>query len=218
MVEKKDSISAKDIFDAGPVIPVIVIKNIDHAVPLARALSAGGIKVLEITLRTDAAIEAIRRIRLAVPDALVGAGTVLSGKDLQAAAEAGGLFAISPGLTPALLAAAADMHSVPLIPGVSTASELMFALEKGLTELKFFPAEAAGGVQMLKSISGPFPRITFCPTGGISPKNYKDYLSLDNVACVGGSWIVPPESIEQEDWETITRLAEKAVAGAASSG
>jgi 2-dehydro-3-deoxyphosphogluconate aldolase/(4S)-4-hydroxy-2-oxoglutarate aldolase len=213
MVEKKSSISAKDILHAGPVIPVIVIKNIDHAVPLARALLAGGIKVLEITLRSEVALAAIHRVSVEVPDAVVGAGTVLSAQDLKAVTEAGGLFAISPGLTPALLAAA-DQSTIPLIPGVSTASELMFALEKGLTELKFFPAEAAGGVQMLKSISGPFPRITFCPTGGISPKNYKDYLSLDNVACVGGSWIVPPESIEQEDWETITRLAEKAVAGA----
>ncbi len=214
MVEKKRSISAKDILSAGPVIPVIVIKNIEHAVPLARALIAGGIKVLEVTLRSEVAIEAICRISVELPDALVGAGTVLSAQDLQAVTDAGGLFAISPGLTPALLAAA-DQAAIPLIPGVSTASELMFALEKGLTELKFFPAEAAGGIQMLKSFNGPFPQITFCPTGGITQENYKEYLAVGNVACVGGSWIVPSESIEREDWEAIIRLAEEATAGAA---
>ncbi|MCI5222985.1 MAG: keto-hydroxyglutarate-aldolase/keto-deoxy-phosphogluconate aldolase [Candidatus Electrothrix sp. AR4] len=216
MIEKKKQISPREILQTGPIIPVLVIKNIDHAVPLARALCAGGIKVLEVTLRTEAAIEAIRRIRVEVPDALIGAGTVLSAQDLEAVAQAGGLFAISPGLTPALLAAAAA-GSIPLIPGISTASELMLALEKGCTELKFFPAEAAGGVQMLTSFRGPFPQITFCPTGGIAPKNYNEYLSLKNVACVGGSWIVPPKTVEQEDWNTITRLAEEAVAGAVSS-
>jgi 2-dehydro-3-deoxyphosphogluconate aldolase/(4S)-4-hydroxy-2-oxoglutarate aldolase len=194
----------------------MVICNPDHAVPLAQALLAGGIKVLEITLRSDAALEAIRRIRSEVPDALVGAGTVLSGEDLQAVAVAGGRFAISPGLTPNLLKAA-EKEAIPLIPGVATASELMMALEAGLSELKFFPAQAAGGVPMLKSLSGPFPQVTFCPTGGVSLHNYKDYLALENVACVGGSWLVPSVSIEQEDWPAITRLAHQAVAGVTDS-
>ena len=215
MTEGK-GISALDVFKSGPVIPVIVISNPDHAVPLAHALLAGGIKVLEITLRSDVALEAIYRIRSEVPDALVGAGTVLSGQDLHAVAEAGGRFAISPGLTPSLLAAA-EKESIPLIPGVATASELMTALEAGLTELKFFPAQAAGGVQMLGSFSGPFPQVRFCPTGGIGPYNYREYLVLKNVACVGGSWLVPLEKIVQGDWPAITRLAQEAVTGATRS-
>lgn len=215
MTEKK-CLSAVDILKSGPVIPVIVITNPDHAVPLAQALVAGGIKVLEITLRSDAALEALRRIRSEIPDALVGAGTVLSGQDLHAVAEAGGCFAISPGLTPNLLAAARQ-ESIPLIPGVATASELMLALEAGLTELKFFPAQAAGGVDMLKSFHGPFPRVTFCPTGGITRHNYREYLALKNVACVGGSWLVPAEKTAQEDWSAITALARDAVAGATRS-
>ena len=215
MTEKK-GLSASDVLKSGPVIPVIVISNPDHAVPLAQALLAGGIKVLEITLRSDAALESIRRIRLEVPDALVGAGTVLSGRDLHAVAEVGGRFAISPGLTPNLLAAARQ-ESIPLIPGVASASELMLALEAGLTELKFFPAQAAGGVEMLQSFSGPFPQVTFCPTGGITLQNYREYLALNNVACVGGSWLVPAEKIAQEDWSAITGLAQEAVAGASSA-
>ncbi|WP_446009105.1 bifunctional 4-hydroxy-2-oxoglutarate aldolase/2-dehydro-3-deoxy-phosphogluconate aldolase [Candidatus Electrothrix sp.] len=215
MSEKRDT-SALDVLQAGPVIPVIVIGNPDHAVPLAQALLAGGIKVLEITLRSDAALEAIQRIREEVPGALVGAGTVLSGEELHAVAEAGGCFAISPGLTPNLLKAA-DKEAIPLIPGIATASELMVALEAGLNEMKFFPAQAAGGVPMLKSLSGPFPQVTFCPTGGLTLQNYNDYLALDNVACVGGSWLVPSASIEQEDWPAITRLAQEAVAEARTS-
>jgi 2-dehydro-3-deoxyphosphogluconate aldolase/(4S)-4-hydroxy-2-oxoglutarate aldolase len=213
---ERESISALDIFKSGPVIPVIVISNPDHAVPLAQALLAGGIKVLEITLRSHAALEAIRRIREELPDVLVGAGTVLSGQDLHAVAEAGGRFAISPGLTPNLLAAA-DQQSLPLIPGVATASELMTALEAGLTELKFFPAQAAGGVQMLQSFSGPFPQVSFCPTGGITLQNYREYLALKNIACVGGSWLVAAEKMAQEDWPAITALAREAVAGATRS-
>jgi len=200
------------VLKSGPVVPVIVIENIDHAVPLARALLAGGIKVLEITLRSEAAVEAIRRVSREVPGALVGAGTVASPEDLAAVTEAGAVFAISPGLTPNLLTAA-NQGSIALIPGISTASELMFGMEMGYTEFKFFPAEAAGGVSMLKSIGGPFPQATFCPTGGISLKNYNHYLALDNVACVGGSWIVPKDSVEQGDWQTITDLARDAVAG-----
>ncbi|MCI5163877.1 MAG: keto-hydroxyglutarate-aldolase/keto-deoxy-phosphogluconate aldolase [Candidatus Electrothrix sp. AX5] len=215
MTEKK-GLSALDVLKSGPVIPVIVIRNPDHAVPLAQALLAGGVTVLEITLRSDAALEAIRRIRAELPDVLVGAGTVLSGRDLHAVTEVGGHFAISPGLTPNLLAAARQ-ESIPLIPGVASASELMLALEAGLTELKFFPAQAAGGVEMLKSFNSPFPQVTFCPTGGITLQNYKEYLSLKNVACVGGSWLVPADKIEQREWSAITRLAQEAVAGAAGA-
>ncbi|WP_339136170.1 MAG: bifunctional 4-hydroxy-2-oxoglutarate aldolase/2-dehydro-3-deoxy-phosphogluconate aldolase [Candidatus Electrothrix sp. GW3-4] len=216
MEKKREAISAQDVLLAGPVIPVIVINNPAHAVPLAQALLAGGIKVLEITLRSDAALEAIQRIGAEVPEVLVGAGTVLSGQDLQAVAEAGGQFAISPGLTQRLLAAA-DQESIPLLPGVASASELMEALEAGLTALKFFPAQAAGGIQMLKSLHGPFPQVRFCPTGGIGPHNYREYLALKNVACVGGSWLVPSEMIGQGNWSAITRLAHAAVSGTTAS-
>lgn len=209
MINQRRRLSSLAILRIGPVMPVLVLKNADHAVPLAKALLAGGIRVLEITLRSEAALEGIRRISAAVPEAVVGAGTVLTRDDLAKVAEAGGRFAISPGLTPALLAAAKDAP-IPLIPGIATASELMLAMEQGFTELKFFPAEAAGGVQMLKSLHGPFPQITFCPTGGISAANCQAYLALANAACVGGSWIAPAELIEQEDWDGIARLAEQA--------
>jgi len=210
---KNWKIAPLKILNSGPVVPVMVIENIDHAVPLARALLAGGITVLEITLRSDVAVEAIRRISRDVPDALVGAGTVVCPEDLAVVTEAGAVFAISPGLTPSLLSAA-NQGPIALIPGISTASELMLGMEQGYTEFKFFPAEAAGGIPMLKSIGGPFPRITFCPTGGISQTNFKNYLALDNVVCVGGSWIVPADSIRQEDWQSITTLARDAVAEA----
>ncbi len=202
-------LSALDVLNTGPVVPVIVINNPDHAVPLAKALLAGGVKVLEITLRTDAAIEAIRKIAKEVPAAIVGAGTVSSEDDLHAVADAGGVFAISPGLTPNLLSAAIN-GPIALIPGISSASELMLGMEYGLREFKFFPAEAAGGIKMIKSIGGPFPQATFCPTGGISPDNYKEYLKLKNVACVGGSWLAPTSIIEKGDYGTITDLARAA--------
>jgi len=203
--------SAIDVLKTGPVVPVIVINNLDHAVPLAKALLAGGVKVLEVTLRTSVAIEAIRMIAKEVPEAVVGAGTVATEADLQAVSDAGGVFAISPGLTPRLLSAA-NNGSIALIPGVSSASELMFGIEYGLTAFKFFPAEAAGGINMLKSIGGPFPQVSFCPTGGISPANYKEYLSLKNVACVGGSWLAPADAMEQKDWQKITNIAQMAIA------
>jgi len=204
-------IAPLDVLNAGPVVPVIVIKKIEQAVPLAQALLKGGIKVLEVTLRSEAAIDAIRLLRREVPEAIVGAGTVAAREDLEAVTAAGAVFAISPGLTPTLLDAA-NQGPIALIPGISTASELMVGMERGYTAFKFFPAEAAGGIPMLKSIGGPFPQITFCPTGGVSSENYNDYLALANVACVGGSWIVPSREIEMENWNAITKLAEKAVA------
>jgi 2-dehydro-3-deoxyphosphogluconate aldolase/(4S)-4-hydroxy-2-oxoglutarate aldolase len=201
------------VLGAGPVVPVIVIHDADDAVPLARALLAGGVTVLEVTLRTPAAVEAIGRIAGEVPEATVGAGTVLTAADLEAVELAGGLFAISPGLTPGLLDAADD-GGIALIPGVATASELMTGLERGYDHLKFFPAEASGGVRALKAISGPFPQVTFCPTGGINPDNYREYLALDTVACVGGSWLLPAGAMAEKDWPRITELAAAAIAGA----
>ena len=207
---KNWNLSALDVLNIGPVVPVIVINNPDHAVPLAKALVAGGVKVLEVTLRTTVAIEAIRMIAQEVPDAVVGAGTVTTESDLNAVVAAGGVFAISPGLTPSLLTAAIS-GPIALIPGISTASELMLGMEYGLREFKFFPAAAAGGIRMIRSIGGPFPQATFCPTGGISQDNYKEYLSLKNVACVGGSWLAPQDAMEQGDWQKITDLAHQAV-------
>ncbi len=204
-------LSALDVLNTSPVVPVIVINNLDHAVPLAKALVAGGVKVLEVTLRTPVAIEAIRRIAAEVPDAVVGAGTVTTEEDLNAVADAGGVFAISPGLTPTLLTAAINCP-IALIPGISTASELMFGMEYGLREFKFYPAEAVGGIKMIQSLGGPFPQATFCPTGGISPDNYKEYLSLKNVACVGGSWLAPTDALENGDYQRITDLAQEAIA------
>jgi 2-dehydro-3-deoxyphosphogluconate aldolase/(4S)-4-hydroxy-2-oxoglutarate aldolase len=210
MANERGKLSPLEILHTGPVVPVVVLRNADHAVPLAKALLAGGIRVLEITLRSGAAaLDGIRRISTEVPEIIIGAGTVLTSDDLRSVAQAGGQFAISPGLTPSLFAAAHD-GPIPLIPGIATASELMLALERGFTELKFFPAEAAGGVPMLKALHGPFPRVTFCPTGGISQENCKEYLMLANVACVGGSWLAPPELIEKENWDAITELAAKA--------
>lgn len=207
---KNWAISALDVLQTGPVVSVIVIHNLEHAVPLARALVAGGVKVLEVTLRTPIAIEAIRLISKEVPDAMVGAGTVVTADDLRRVTDAGGVFAISPGLTPNLVDAALQ-GEIALIPGISTASELMLGMEYGLREFKFFPAEAAGGIQMLKALGGPFPQVTFCPTGGISAQNYKRYLELKNVACVGGSWLAPADLLERGAYEQITDLARKAI-------
>ncbi len=203
-------ISPREVLNAGPVIPVIVIHKTEHAVPLAEALLAGGIKVLEITLRTPVALEAIDIISSKVPEAMVGAGTVINREELVAVREAGGAFAISPGLTPNLLDAALH-HEIPLIPGVSTASELMTGLERGYEYFKFFPAEAAGGVKMLKSIAGPFPQATFCPTGGVTVDNFLEYLKLETVACVGGSWLVPSDAVSSGNWEKVTELARDAL-------
>ena len=205
--------SPEEIFAAGPVVPVLVINDVEKAVPLAKALREGGIKVLEVTLRTPAAIDVIKRIAQEVPDSLIGAGTVTNAQQLKAVVEAGAKFAISPGMTADLLKAGMDSE-IPLIPGISSTSDLMKGKDAGYTHMKFFPAEASGGVKAIKSISGPFPDVTFCPTGGIGPNNYNDYLALNNVKCVGGSWLAPDDAIESGDWARITQLAKEAVAGA----
>lgn len=202
--------SSEEIFSQGPVVPVLVIENVEDAVPIAKALIAGGINVLEVTLRTDAAMDVIRAIAKALPEAYIGAGTVTNREQLKAVTEAGAKFAISPGLTADLLKAGKE-GSIPLIPGISNISDLMTAKDAGYDHLKFFPAEAAGGVKALKSIGGPFPDISFCPTGGISPSNYKEYLALSNVKCCGGSWLTPADVIEKKQWSTITQLAKEAV-------
>ena len=206
-------IAVEEIFAAGPVVPVLVINDVEKAVPLAKALMEGGIKVLEVTLRTPAAIDVIKRIAEEVPDSLIGAGTVTNAQQLKAVVEAGAKFAISPGMTADLLKAGMDAE-IPLIPGISSTSDLMKGKDAGYTHMKFFPAEASGGVKAIKSISGPFPDVTFCPTGGIGPNNYNDYLALNNVKCVGGSWLAPDDAIEAGDWARITQLAKEAVAGA----
>ncbi|AHF76753.1 2-dehydro-3-deoxyphosphogluconate aldolase/4-hydroxy-2-oxoglutarate aldolase [Sodalis praecaptivus] len=205
--------SAETILTSGPVVPVIVIQKREHAVPLAKALVAGGVKVLEVTLRTPCAMDAIRAIAQEVPEAIIGAGTVTNAQQLAEVTAAGAQFAISPGLTEPLLKAA-NAGSIPLIPGISTVSELMLGMDYGLREFKFFPAEANGGVKALQAIAGPFSQVRFCPTGGISPANYRDYLALKSVLCIGGSWLVPNEALEQGDYARITQLAKDAVAGA----
>ncbi|MGL9724018.1 bifunctional 4-hydroxy-2-oxoglutarate aldolase/2-dehydro-3-deoxy-phosphogluconate aldolase [Sodalis sp. (in: enterobacteria)] len=205
--------SAETILTSGPVVPVIVIQKREHAVPLAKALVAGGVKVLEVTLRTPCAMDAIRAIAQEVPEAIIGAGTVTNAQQLAEVTAAGAQFAISPGLTEPLLKAA-NAGSIPLIPGISTVSELMLGMDYGLREFKFFPAEANGGVKALQAIAGPFSQVRFCPTGGISPANYRDYLALKSVLCIGGSWLVPNDALEQGDYARITQLAKDAVAGA----
>lgn len=210
---KNWKVSAESILTAGPVVPVIVINKLEHAVPLAKALVAGGVRVLEVTLRTPCALDAIRKIAQEVPDAIIGAGTVTNAAQLAEVTAAGAQFAISPGLTADLLKAA-TAGTIPLIPGISTVSELMLGMDYGLKEFKFFPAEANGGVKALQAIAGPFSQIRFCPTGGISPKNYRDYLALKSVLCIGGSWLVPVDALESGDYARITELAREAVAGA----
>jgi 2-dehydro-3-deoxyphosphogluconate aldolase / (4S)-4-hydroxy-2-oxoglutarate aldolase len=201
--------SIKEIMNTSPVVPVMVINKLEHAVPLATALVQGGLKVLEITLRTPVAIAAIKKIKAEVPGAIVGAGTVINLATLNQAIDAGSEFLVSPGVTESLIDAALKT-GVPILPGVISPSEVMRLLEKGVTEMKFFPAEAAGGIPMLKSIGGPLPQATFCPTGGISPHNAKDYLALSNVACVGGSWMAPVDLVDAEDWTEIARRATEA--------
>lgn len=193
------------------VIPVIVLSDVAQAVPLAQALVAGGIRMLEVTLRTPAALACIEAIAREVPQAVAGAGTVRSAADAQAAVRAGARFAVSPGYTSSVGRACRDLE-LPLLPGVATGSEIMAAQEDGLTELKFFPAMQAGGLAMLKAWQGPFGDVKFCPTGGITSANAAQFLELSNVVCVGGSWLTPADAVAQGDWARITRLAREAVA------
>lgn len=198
-----------DIMRSSPVIPVIAIDDIHHAVPLAKALVAGGIRVLEVTLRTEHGLPAIRAIAEQVPDAIVGVGTLTQGDEFAAARDAGAVFGVSPGLTPALIEAA-RRSGLPLLPGVMTPSEVMAAREAGFRQLKLFPAVPAGGVGMLNAIAGPLPDVTFCPTGGISQETAPQFLACKNVACVGGSWLTPKNAMNAGEWGLIASLAKAA--------
>jgi 2-dehydro-3-deoxyphosphogluconate aldolase / (4S)-4-hydroxy-2-oxoglutarate aldolase len=202
-----------DLLRSGPVVPVITLERVEDAVPLARALVAGGLRLLEITLRTPAAADAAAAIIRDVPDAIVGIGTVLTPKDLERAQALGARYALSPGATPDLLDAA-SRSEMPFIPGIATASELMAALAHGFQTVKFFPAVAAGGIPALKALAGPFPQARFCPTGGVDEKNAKDWLALPNVVAIGGSWICPVSDIRAQAWDGITAKAQRAVASA----
>ena len=206
----KWKLSVKDIFNASPVLPVMVIKQIEDAEPMAQALLEGGIRVFEITLRTDVALEAINRISKAFPEAIVGAGTVINIEQYDAVVKAGAKFAISPGATEKLLVHAVK-GKIALLPGTATPSDMMKALELGYDHLKFFPAEVNGGVAALKAISAALPQLKFCPTGGISEKNLAHYLALDCVVSVGGSWMLPNDAIEVKDWAKVTALTKQAV-------
>ncbi len=203
------NLSALQVMQDAPVIPVIVLHDVAHAVPMARALVAGGIRMLEVTLRTPQALACMEAIAKEVPEAVVGAGTVRSAADAAAAARAGAQFAVSPGYTRAVGQACRD-QGLALLPGVATGSEIMMAQEDGYTELKFFPAMQAGGPAMLKAWAGPFFDVKFCPTGGVTPGNAAEFLSLPNVACVGGSWLVPGDALAQGDWARIKALAHQA--------
>jgi 2-dehydro-3-deoxyphosphogluconate aldolase/(4S)-4-hydroxy-2-oxoglutarate aldolase len=200
-----------ELADHGPVIPVIVLQQVEDAVPLAQALVDGGVRVLEVTMRTPVALRCIEAIARAVPQAIVGAGTVRSVPDAHAARAAGARFAVSPGYTDAVGAACRDI-GLPLLPGVATASELMAAQAGGHDFVKFFPATAAGGIPMLKALAGPFPDVSFCPTGGLTLQNAPDFLALPQVKVCGGSWLTPPDALAARDWPRITRLAREAAA------
>jgi 2-dehydro-3-deoxyphosphogluconate aldolase/(4S)-4-hydroxy-2-oxoglutarate aldolase len=206
-------LTVHQVMTDAPVIPVIVLNQVAHAVPLAQALAAGGIRMLEITLRTPQALDCMREITASGAEntggAVVGAGTVRNAREAEAAVKAGAKFLVSPGYTTELGAAAKSL-GVPLLPGVATSSEIMTVLQDGLTAAKFFPAVQAGGIPMLKAFAGPFGDLKFCPTGGITPENAADFLALPNVACVGGSWLVPQKAMEQGDWAQITALAKTA--------
>lgn len=196
---------------AQPVIPVMIVESVEHAVPLARALVEGGLKTLEITLRTDAALDAIKAMTDEIDGAVIGAGTILSARDYAAAEKAGAEFIVSPGINGDILDAADD-SDVPLLPGTATASEVLSLREEGYRVMKFFPAEQAGGAPYLKALSSPIPDVMFCPTGGISLANAPDYLKLPNVICVGGSWVAPKDMVVRGDWDGIRKLAEEACA------
>jgi 2-dehydro-3-deoxyphosphogluconate aldolase / (4S)-4-hydroxy-2-oxoglutarate aldolase len=208
---QKWQVAPKDLFAMGPIVPVLVIKDVEDALPIAEALLEADIKVLEVTLRTPAALDVISTIAKALPEAVVGSGTVTNRELLQRSADAGAKFAISPGLTKDLLQAGNE-GDIALIPGISSISELMDGIDYGYDHFKFFPAEASGGVNAIKSIGGPFADIRFCPTGGININNINNYLALPNVACCGGSWLVSDEIIAQKNWKQITELAKQALA------
>ncbi|MEU2288833.1 bifunctional 4-hydroxy-2-oxoglutarate aldolase/2-dehydro-3-deoxy-phosphogluconate aldolase [Streptomyces sp. NPDC013178] len=219
MTSPLPSRSAASVLDLAPVVPVVVVADAADAVPLARALVAGGLPAIEVTLRTPAAPAAIREIAGAVPEAVVGAGTVITPEQVAQCRAAGARFLVSPGWTDALLAAM-RASGVPFLPGVSTASEVVALLERGVREMKFFPAEAAGGTAYLRSLAGPLPQARFCPTGGIGPDNAAEYLALPNVRCVGGSWMVPGNAVAARDWGRIEELARAAsrLTGATGAG
>lgn len=206
------------LLDVAPVVPVVVLDDLAAAVPLARALVAGGLPVIELTLRTAVALDAIRAIADEVPEILVGAGTIVTPGHAKLAADAGAQFLVSPGSTPSLLAGMADT-GLPFLPGTATVSEVLAVLETGVTEMKFFPAEASGGAAFLKAIASPVPAARFCPTGGITAATAPDYLALPNVGCVGGSWLAPAAALATGDFGLVTSLAASAarLGGAASS-
>lgn len=205
------ALTAGDVLGDAPVIPVIVLDDPELAAPLARALLAGGIRMLEVTLRTPRALDCIGAIARDVPEAIVGAGTLRCAADASAARRAGARFGVSPGFTPAIGRACQEL-ALPLVPGVATSSEILAATEAGFRALKFFPAMQAGGMALLKAWQGPFGDIVFCPTGGIHAGNAADFLALDNVTCVGGSWLVPADALAARDWPRITALAREACA------
>lgn len=210
MTPTQQSAAAREICLLAPVVPVIVIRDVAHAAPMAKALIAGGLPALEVTLRTPCALEAIRMMA-DIEGGIVGAGTLLTPADVKAAKAAGAKFGVSPGATDTLLKACED-EGLPLLPGAATSSEVMYLLERGYTVQKFFPAEANGGAPALKAIGAPLPQVMFCPTGGVSLKNAPDYLSLANTLCVGGSWVAPDALVQAGDWAGIERLAAEAVA------
>lgn len=202
---------ATHILRVSPVIPVVTIDDPRHAVRVARALADGGVRIIELTLRTDSALESLKLIAEEVPEILLGAGTVLAPGQADAAVDAGAQFLVSPGVTPALLGHMLTLE-VPILPGVATVGEVMAVLEQGLQAMKFFPAGPAGGPAYVAAIGAPIPHVQFCPTGGISPASAPDYLRLPNVSCVGGSWLTPRNAIENGDWKLITGLAQQAAA------
>jgi 2-dehydro-3-deoxyphosphogluconate aldolase/(4S)-4-hydroxy-2-oxoglutarate aldolase len=204
-------LNIQEILGVSKVMPVIVADNVDNGVAIARALVAGGVKLLEVTLRTAQALEVIRALRREVPEAVVGAGTLTRSRDFDAVLEAGAVFGVSPGHSPALLAAARGA-GLPFLPGVMTPSDVIAAREGGYVAMKLFPAQQAGGIEMLKAMVGPFPDVVFCPTGGVNLQNAPQFLSQPNVICVGGSWLVPPALVACADWTAITALAEQAAA------
>ncbi|MET8567032.1 bifunctional 4-hydroxy-2-oxoglutarate aldolase/2-dehydro-3-deoxy-phosphogluconate aldolase [Streptomyces sp. NPDC004783] len=216
MTSPLPSSPSASVLDLAPVVPVVVVEDLADAVPLARALVAGGLPAIEVTLRTPAAVDAIRAIAAEVPDAVVGAGTVITPEQVGEVVAAGARFLVSPGWTDALLEAMRG-SGVPFLPGVSTTSEVVALLERGVREMKFFPAEAAGGTAYLRALAAPLPQARFCPTGGIGPDSAPRYLALPNVGCVGGSWMLPGDAVAGRDWGRVEELA-RAAAGLSAGG